>query len=191
MKVSNSRLERLIALGLAMSLVVPIGAAATIPPPQQKSQADLGKIASEPPSQAAKQEAPAAGNLPTATLATAHPLTSFPVTYLPDAPGTDAPGTASPSPAGQQTADPTQQTSTSQSAQPGRQNSAQPPVGTAAAPYEKPDGVPASRPAGAAIAPAKQRRIHTFAIRAALLVGAGVAIGVVAAASLGSPSRPQ
>ncbi len=175
MKVSNSRLERLIALGLAMSLVVPIGAAATISPPRQKSQADLSKITSEPPSQAAKQEAPAA----------------LPVTSLPDAPGTDAPGTASPSPAGQQTADPTQQTSTSQSAQPGRQNSAQPPVGTAAAPYEKPDGVPASRPAGAAIAPAKQRRIHTFAIRAALLVGAGVAIGVVAAASLGSPSRPQ
>ena len=170
MKVSNSRLERLIALGLVMSLVVPIGAAATIPPPQQKPQVDLSKIASEPPSQAAKQESPAA----------------LPVTSLPD-----APGTASPSPAGQQTADPTQQTSTSQSAQPGRQNSAQPPVGTAAAPYEKPDGVPASRPAGAAIAPAKQRRIHTFAIRAALLVGAGVAIGVVAAASLGSPSRPQ
>ena len=180
MKVSNSRLERLIALGLVMSLVVPIGAAATISQPQQASQADCSKAATEPSSQAANQEAQqetlSAGNIPAATLAEARPVTS-----LPDSPG----------PAGQQTADPTQQTSTSQSAQPGRQNSAQPPVGTAAAPYEKSDGVPASRPAGAAIAPAKQRRIHTFAIRAALLVGAGVAIGVVAAASLGSPSRPH
>jgi len=71
------------------------------------------------------------------------------------------------------------------------QNSSPSSVGTAAAPYEKPEGAPASRPAGAAIAPAKQRRIKSFAIRTALVVGAGVAIGVVVAASLGSSSRPH
>lgn len=63
------------------------------------------------------------------------------------------------------------------------------PVGTAAAPNLKSEGVSASRPAGAAIAPAKQRRVRSFAIRIALLVGAGVAIGTVVAASMGSPSR--
>ena len=69
--------------------------------------------------------------------------------------------------------------------------SSQQPVGTAAAPSIKAEGVPASRPAGAAIAPAKQKRSRTFAIRVALLVGAGIAIGTVAAASMGSPSRPH
>jgi hypothetical protein len=65
------------------------------------------------------------------------------------------------------------------------------PVGTAAAPMVTPEGAPASRPAGAAIAPAKQRRTHTLAIRVALLVGAGIAIGTVAAASMGSSSHPH
>lgn len=63
------------------------------------------------------------------------------------------------------------------------------PGGTAAAPYVEQEGVSATRPSGAAIAPAKQRRTRSFAIRAGLLVGAAVAIGVVTAASLGSPSR--
>jgi len=64
------------------------------------------------------------------------------------------------------------------------------PVGTAAAPMVTTAGAPGSRPAGAAIAPAKQRRTHTLAIRVALLVGAGIAIGTVAAATMGSPSHP-
>jgi len=49
-------------------------------------------------------------------------------------------------------------------------------------------GVMASRPAGAAIAPAKQRRARTIAIRVALIVGAGVAIGTVMALTHGTPS---
>jgi hypothetical protein len=72
-----------------------------------------------------------------------------------------------------------------------QQDSTPPPVGTAAAPYVKTNGVSASRPAGAAIAPAKQRRIRSIAIRVGLLVGAGVAIGTVVAASAGSSSRPH
>ena len=74
---------------------------------------------------------------------------------------------------------------------PAQQNTGSPaPAGTAAAPYEKQEGVSASNPAGSAIAPGKQRRIRSFAIRVGLLVGAAVAIGVVAGASLGSASRP-
>ena len=72
-----------------------------------------------------------------------------------------------------------------------QQTSQSQPVGTAAAPVIRPAGVPGSRPAGAAIAPAKQRRIRQIAIRVGLLVGAGIAIGTVAAASLGSPARPH
>ena len=83
------------------------------------------------------------------------------------------------------------QTATSQPASEQEQNSAQKPVGSAAAPYEKTTGVAASRPAGAVIAPAKQRRARSFLIRVSIVVGAAVAIGTVVALSHGSPSRPN
>lgn len=67
----------------------------------------------------------------------------------------------------------------------------QQPVGTAAAPYEKPIGSAVSRPAGAAIAPGKQRRRRTFLIKVGLVVGAAVAVGTVVALSKGSPARPN
>lgn len=71
-----------------------------------------------------------------------------------------------------------------------QQSSSSQVVGTAAGPAIHPEGIPASRPAGAAIAPAKQRRVRIIAISLGLLVGAAVAIGVVAGASAGSPARP-
>lgn len=97
----------------------------------------------------------------------------------------DSPGTTWAQTEGQkQSADPPQ------SAPADQQTSTQP-VGTAAAPYVKPEGVVASNPAGAAIAPAKQKRVHSLALRVGLLVGAGVAIGTVTALSLSSSSRPH
>lgn len=99
--------------------------------------------------------------------------------------------------AGQQTATPAQQSSSSSQlpdspqATPAQQPNAPPaPGGTAAAPYEKSNGVTASSPAGAAIAPAKQRRSRSFAIRIGLIVGAAIAIGTVVGLSSASPSRP-
>ena len=71
------------------------------------------------------------------------------------------------------------------------QNETAKPVGTAAAPYEKTTGVAASRPAGAVIAPAKQRRARSILIRVGVIVGGAVAIGTVLALSHGSPSRPN
>ncbi|MGA2051469.1 MAG: hypothetical protein ABSG96_27705 [Terracidiphilus sp.] len=71
------------------------------------------------------------------------------------------------------------------------QSSTQTPVGTAVAPYEKPIGVAASSPAGAAIAPGKQRRARSILIRVAVVVGAAVAIGAIVALSRASPSRPN
>jgi len=64
------------------------------------------------------------------------------------------------------------------------------PVGTAAAEALPITGVAASRPAGAALAPARQRRVRTVLIRVGSLVGAGVAIGTTMALTQGSPSRP-
>jgi hypothetical protein len=71
------------------------------------------------------------------------------------------------------------------------QDSAPKSVGTAAAPEMKTSGVAASRPAGAVIAPAKQRRARSILIRVGVVVGATVAIGTVVALSHASPSRPN
>ena len=71
-----------------------------------------------------------------------------------------------------------------------QQQTPQTPVGTAAAPPEGAAGVTASRPAGAVIAPAKQRRARAILIRVGLLVGAGVAVGTVLALTRGTPSQP-
>lgn len=83
------------------------------------------------------------------------------------------------------------QSATSSSSGQQAQNDAPKPVGTAAAPYEKTTGVAASRPAGAVIAPAKQRRARTMLIRVGVILGGAVAIGTVVALSHGSPSRPN
>lgn len=63
-------------------------------------------------------------------------------------------------------------------------------MGTAAAPAEPANGVAASKPAGAAIAPAKQKRTRSFAIKLSLLIGGAIAIGTVVALSSASPGRP-
>lgn len=86
---------------------------------------------------------------------------------------------------------------TVQAAQPGGVPSSEPktqqraPVGTAAAPYEDRLGVPASRPAGAAIAPAKQRRARSLTIKVGLIAAAAVAVGITVGLSASSSSRPH
>lgn len=82
------------------------------------------------------------------------------------------------------------QQSSSQASQP-PQNNAQQPVGTAAAGPVKATGIAASQPAGAAIAPAKQRRTRSIIIKVGALAGAAVAVGTVVALSAASPSRPR
>lgn len=72
-----------------------------------------------------------------------------------------------------------------------QKNNTSKPLGTAAAPYEKTTGVAASRPAGAVIAPAKQRRARSILIKVGVILGVGVAIGTVIALSVGSPSQPH
>jgi hypothetical protein len=64
------------------------------------------------------------------------------------------------------------------------------PVGIAAAENIRTTGVAASAPAGAAIAPAKQKQTRSFLIKMGAVLGAGAALGTVAALSAGSPSRP-
>jgi hypothetical protein len=64
------------------------------------------------------------------------------------------------------------------------------PQGTAAAQKGATVGGAASQPAGAAIAPAKQRQMHSWLIRAGLIAGAGVAFGTIYALSHKTSSTP-
>jgi hypothetical protein len=95
-----------------------------------------------------------------------------------------------PAPANSPPVDQGQQPPTTQPDPAQSQDNSHRPVGTAAAPYEPTTGIAASRPAGAAIAPAKQRRVRTFLISLGVIAGAGIAVGSVVALSHGSPGRP-
>ena len=64
------------------------------------------------------------------------------------------------------------------------------PLGTAAAEKATTAGGAASRPAGTAIAPVKQRQVRSFLIKLGLIAAGGVALGTVYALSKGSPSKP-
>ena len=63
------------------------------------------------------------------------------------------------------------------------------PNGTAVAPQIATSGGAASKPAGVALAPPKQRRVRSLLIKLGVLAGAGVAIGTVAGLSAASPSH--
>ncbi len=103
-----------------------------------------------------------------------------------------APATPSPDPRTEGLpATPEAQAPSQSSTTPAAQQGGQQPVGTATAPYEKSIGVPASRPAGAVIAPAKQRRARSFTLKLGLIAGAAVAVGTVVALSNASSSRPR
>ena len=64
------------------------------------------------------------------------------------------------------------------------------PVGAAAAQKGVTAGGAASKPAGTAIAPAKQRQVRSFLLKLGLIAAGGAAIGTVYALSKGTPSTP-
>ena len=84
-----------------------------------------------------------------------------------------------------------QQGGGAQDADQNQQGQPQKPVGTAAGPVTRPTGIAGASPSGAAIAPAKQRRVKAFFIRASIILAAAGAAGAVIALSHASPSRPQ
>jgi hypothetical protein len=145
-------------------LVVPLGEAATAHalPIQQVEGASSSQLQST-------------GNSPTPDAQTTQPATQTDNPAVPPAQTTDSKPQSTPP----QTT-PAQPPSTTQG-----------PVGTAAAPYEKGVGVAASRPAGAVIAPAKQKRARSILIKVSVILGAAAAIGTVVALSSASPSKPH
>ena len=187
MEGASRLLTRLISAGLVMALLAPSLAMAG------DGKQDAGSAQQPAASQATSQPADA-GAAPAATQSqSAQPSSD----QLPDSPGavqSQTNGPAQQTATGQsQSSDPVPQSAPAQSSpQPQHppQGTAREPLGTAAAEIESTTGVAASKPAGTAIAPAKQKRARMILIRVSALVGAGVAIGTVAALSSASPSRP-
>jgi len=171
MRISASWIRSAIAFGLVMILAMPLAEAAAVSPQDsaggQKAQS-LPLASSESQSSASQAVKPG-------------PETGRPDAILPD----------SPSPTQFRSAVQGGLPATSHSAAEQQQETTPKPVGSAAAPLEKTTGVAASRPAGAVIAPAKQRRASSILIRVSIVVGAAVAIGAVVALSHGSPSQPN
>ncbi len=170
MRISGYWLRRQIAICLVMFLAVPLGEAAV-----GKPQQAVAGLQDEGVSSVRTQSQNSNGSISNPAADTNQSEAS------PDDPHTVNP----------QTSDHSQPSGASQSTPEQLEKGASNPVGTAAAPYEKTTGVAASRPAGAAIAPAKQRRARSILIKVGVLLGAAVAIGTVAALSKASPSRPN
>lgn len=163
MNISGHWLRRLLSAGIIVCLAAPCGEAAIVR--QQQTE-------SVPTVQTQSADSAGAAERPPADASESKNPSGYSTSLIAQTDSNPQSGTLPPSPNQQQ-------------------NSTSQPVGTAAAPYEKPEGIPASRPAGAVLAPAKQRRARSFLIRVSVIVGAAVAIGTVAALSKGSPSRPQ
>jgi predicted lipid-binding transport protein (Tim44 family) len=64
------------------------------------------------------------------------------------------------------------------------------PSGAAGAKAPNVKGAPVAQPAGAAVAPPRQRGHRSLLIKLGLLAGAGIAVGSVVALSAGSSARP-
>ncbi len=119
------------------------------------------------------------------------------VSQLPNAPS------ASVLPQIAQAQDPAPQSSTTSSQQPASANTpqttpqtqsdqqgSQQPVGAAAAQLGRTSGGAAAKPAGEALAPARQHRTRSLLVKLGILGGAAVAVGTVVGLSAASPSRP-
>jgi hypothetical protein len=175
MEVTSPLLTRFICAGLVMALLTPPAVMAGAP--KQNEKQDPTSV-QQP--QARQTDSPAPGAVTTSPTSESQPAQPS-RDQLPESP------------------DPVQSTTTDQAQPPpaapsapqqSQQGKTQQPAGTAAAEVENTTGDAAYKPAGAAIAPAKQKRRRMLLIKVGALLGAGVAIGSVAALSSASPSRP-
>jgi hypothetical protein len=109
---------------------------------------------------------------------------------LPDSPGAVRSSSPDQKPADDSIASLEEDQSESSSAPPAQAAPLQKPVGTAAAEAPGVSPIAASQPAGAAIAPAKQRRVRTIIIKTGAIIAAGVAIGAIVALTAATPPKP-
>ncbi len=159
----NPWLTKLVLLATTLTLSgLPAMAQATAAPQNQQ--------------QAAPVQDPANGRVDP----TAGPKTPVSSSDTPDAPSAQAaPATQAQPPA---TPAPTDSSS--------NQQKSQEPLGTATAERGTTAGGPASKPAGMAIAPAKQKQTRSLLIKIGAVVAAGAALGIVYGLSRSTPATP-
>jgi hypothetical protein len=151
----------------------PAPADQTAPATQQPGTTQPSTVQDVPPA-TTQQSAPPSGSTVDPSQG---PLNPVPTQSTPDAPSATQP------PAQQPQTQPT-------TGQPGTQQTQREPLGAAAAEGIRTAGGGASRPAGSAIAPAKQHQVRSFLIKLGAVAAAGVAIGTVYALSKGTSSTP-
>ncbi len=134
------------------------------------AQTSQTPAAQEPPAAQSQQQPGASGTTVNPAQGPLEPVPAPEQQPLPNAPSTQAP-------AAQQAPAPAPQSQTE-------------PLGTAAAPSVPSVGGGASKPAGMAIAPAKQRQYRSLFVKIGLIAGAGIALGTVYALSRGTSSTP-
>src|SRR6476660_8229796 len=165
-------MNRTLARAIACALVL-IVSFATVPlaPAQQPADSTPPPAV---PEKGSTEAQPAQGTTQAPPQET-NPANHQPPVELPENPGrsnTPPPAANAPAPAQQQ----------------GQEQKPEP-NGTAVAPEVGTSGGAASKPAGVALAPPKQRRARSLLIKLGVLAGAGIAIGTVVGLSAASPSR--
>jgi hypothetical protein len=124
----------------------------------------------------------------------AQPANTQPNASAPSAPSQeDSQPQANPLPAqnSQQPPDPTPAQNTPQQNEDQKKTpDQQQPAGAAAAQLGRTTGGAASKPAGATMAPAKQRQSRSLLLKMGLLAAAGVAVGTVVGLTKATPSKP-
>lgn len=184
MRIKRRLIEKPMAAFMVLLLAVPVARAAPLP----AQDAAAGQETQAAPQSATQQDSSTpdsvSGSTPEKTAQT-------PGAEMPSSGGTPAPRAEVAQNGDQSEPANNSQASDLQASQPQDQSAPAKPVGTAAAPAVHDTGVAGSRVSGAAIAPAKQRRVRTFLISIAVVVAACVAVGTVVALTHATPSQPR
>jgi len=196
-KVSNRILAALLAIAISGALPAaqawqqpatsPAGgetqAPATTPAPGAPASGTAAQPVAQPPAPQAQQGTPQTGTSVDPALG---PLEPAPTDAAPEA----LPSAESSSGAAAQQQPASDQTVVDRLPdKPAPQKPAEP-LGTATAQQGRTAGGAASKPAGTAIAPAKQRQVRSFLIKLGAIAGAGIAVGTVYMLTRKTPSNP-
>lgn len=202
----TSILSTILIAGMFLSL--PLQAQQSNPQPQaqQPQQQNQSSPANTQPAPANDQSAtPAAGDQanPAQQPANQQPANQQPANQQPANPGTSVnpsqgplqpvkPVTTYPDASGGQQSQPPSTTAPAQNIPEGPQPKRQPsePVGAATAESVPTSGGAAAKPAGVAIAPAKQHQTRSLLVKIGAVVAAGAAVGTVYALTHSTPSTP-
>lgn len=177
-----------ISLSVLLCNVPNLTAQTTTSPPQSTQTAQPQNTGDQ---SAATQGAPVETTAPQSQSPSARPDPSqAPLAPVPSARPADNNSVPPDAPSEVQRSQQAQQTPTAPESQPAQQHRPANPLGTAAAQQGATRGGVASKPAGEAIAPAKQHQVRSLLIKVALVAAGAAAIGTVVGLTRGTSSVP-